>query len=87
MPHHDDDAGRPLDVNDVAAGTPLDTLTSNAAPKQRAPAVIDLNFLPDMCRMTAQLLLEDAELVIRRQRCRGNWQQITQAASAEVALQ
>jgi hypothetical protein len=40
-------------MNDLAAGAPLDILTSNPASIQRVPAVMDLNFLPDMGRMTA----------------------------------
>jgi len=40
-------------VNDFAAGAPLDILRSKAASIQRVPAVMDLNFLPDMGRMTA----------------------------------
>jgi|SRR5690242_6222303 hypothetical protein len=48
-----DVAGSHLDVNDVPAGAPLDILSSNPAPIQRVPAVMNLNFLPDMGRMTA----------------------------------
>ena len=51
--HHDDDAGRYLDVNDFTAGAPLDILASNTAPIQCVPAVMDLDLLPDMGRMTA----------------------------------
>ena len=51
--YDDDDAGSHLDVNDFAAGPPLDILMSKAASIQRVPAVMDLNFLPDMGRMTA----------------------------------
>ena len=51
--HHDDHAGRHLDMNDIAAGAPLDILASNAPPIERVPSVTDLNFLPDMGRMTA----------------------------------
>jgi hypothetical protein len=40
-------------VNDFAAGPPLDILTSKTASIERVPAVMDLNFLPDMGRMTA----------------------------------
>ena len=53
--HDDDDAGRHFDVNDFAAGALLDILTPNAAPIQRVPAVMDLDLLPDMGRMTARL--------------------------------
>jgi hypothetical protein len=55
--HHDDDTGRRFDVNDFAAGPLLDILTPNAPPIERVPAVMDLNFLPDMGRMTARLPL------------------------------
>ena len=48
-------AGRHLDIDNLAAGAPLDILTSNPAPIQRMPAVMDLNLLPDMGRMTARL--------------------------------
>jgi hypothetical protein len=51
--YDDDDAGSHLDVNDFAAGPPLDILMSKAASIQRMPAVMDLNFSPDMGRMTA----------------------------------
>jgi hypothetical protein len=51
--YDDDDAGSHLDVNDFAAGAPLDILTSKTASIERVPAVMDLNFLPDMGRMTA----------------------------------
>ncbi len=40
-------------MNDFAAGPPLDILMAKAASIQRVPAVMDLNFLPDMGRMTA----------------------------------
>jgi hypothetical protein len=53
--HHDDDTGRRFGVNDFAAGALLDILTPNAAPIERVPAVMNLNFLPDMGRMTARL--------------------------------
>ena len=46
-------AGRHLDMDNLTAGAPLDILTSNPASIQRVPAVTDLNFLPDMGRMTA----------------------------------
>jgi hypothetical protein len=53
--HHDDNAGRYLDVNDIAGGPLLDVLAPNPAPIQRVPAVMDLNLPPDMGRMTARL--------------------------------
>jgi len=46
-------AWRHLNMDNLTAGTPLDILTSNPASIQRVPAVTDLNFLPDMGRMTA----------------------------------
>jgi len=51
--HHDHDTGRDLDVNDFTAGAPLEVLTSNTASVQSVPAVVNLNLLPDMGRMTA----------------------------------
>ena len=53
--HHDDHAGRHLDVNDLTAGAPLDILATNAPPIERVPAVMNLDFLPDMGRMTGRL--------------------------------
>src|SRR3954469_26031597 len=50
-----DVAGRHLDMNNLAAGAPLDVLASNSPPIQRMPAVMNLNFLPDMGRMTVRL--------------------------------
>ena len=50
--HHDDHAGRHLDVNDLTAGAPLNILEPNAAPMERVPGIVDLDFLPDMGRMT-----------------------------------
>jgi hypothetical protein len=50
--HHDDHAGRRLDVNDLTAGAPLSVLTANATPIKRVPPVVNFNFLPDMGRMT-----------------------------------
>jgi hypothetical protein len=51
--HHDNDTGRDLDVNDFTAGAPLEVLTSNTASVQSVPAVVNLDLLPDMGRMTA----------------------------------
>jgi hypothetical protein len=51
--HHDDDAWRHRDVNNFAAGAPLDTLAPDAASIERVPAIMDLDLLPDMGRMTA----------------------------------
>jgi hypothetical protein len=53
---HDDYAGRYLDMNDIAAGAPLDILAAEAATIECVPAVMDLNLLPDMGRMTGRLL-------------------------------
>ena len=51
----DDYAGRYLDVDDLAAGAPLNILASNAEAHRGMPAITDLNFLPDMGRMTGRL--------------------------------
>jgi hypothetical protein len=51
--HHDNDTGCHLDVNDFTAGAPLEVLTSNTASVQSVPAVVNLDLLPDMGRMTA----------------------------------
>ena len=40
-------------MNNFTDRAPLDVLSSDPAPIQRVPAVMDLNFLPDMGRMTA----------------------------------
>ncbi len=48
-----DVAGSHLDMNNITDRAPLDILSSNLAPVQRVPAVVNLNFLPDMGRMTA----------------------------------
>jgi hypothetical protein len=40
-------------MNNFTDRTPLDILPSNPPLIQRVPAVMDLNFLPDMGRMTA----------------------------------
>jgi hypothetical protein len=53
--YHDDHAARYLDVNDLAAGALLDILASNATPIQCVPAIMDLDLLPDMGRMTRRL--------------------------------
>ena len=53
--HHDDHAGRHLDVNDLAAGAPLNILAPNPPPIEGVPPVTNFNFLPDMGRMTARL--------------------------------
>ena len=48
-----DVAGSHLNMDNLTADAPLGILSSNPAPIQRVPAVMDLNFLPDMGRMTA----------------------------------
>jgi hypothetical protein len=42
-------------MNDIAAGAPLDILAAKAAPIECVPAVMDLDLLPDMGRMTGRL--------------------------------
>jgi hypothetical protein len=44
-------------MNDLAAGAPLDILAPNAAPIESVPAIMDLDLLPDMGRMTGRLRL------------------------------
>jgi hypothetical protein len=53
--HDDDHAGRHFDVNDLAASAPLRILAANTSPIECVPAVTNLNFLPDMGRMTVRL--------------------------------
>jgi len=43
-------------MNDIAAGALLDILTAKAAPIECVPAVMDLDLLTDMGRMTGRLL-------------------------------
>lgn len=50
-----DVAGSHLNMNNFTDRAPLDVLSSDLAPIQRVPAIMDLNFLPDMGRMTARL--------------------------------
>lgn len=50
-------AGRHLDVNKPAAGALLTVVPTDTAPVQRMPTVMDLDFLPDMGRMTGRLPL------------------------------
>src|SRR5215469_8319951 len=54
--HNDDHAGRHLNVNDLTAGASLDILAPNATPIECVPAIMDLDLLPDMGRMTGRLL-------------------------------
>jgi hypothetical protein len=51
--HEDDHAGRHLDVSDLTADSPLNTLAPNPTPIERVPSVVDLDVLPGMGRMTA----------------------------------
>ena len=53
--HHRDDTWADLYVNKLTAGSLLAVLPSQVASIQRVPAVEDLNFLPDMGRMTMGL--------------------------------
>ena len=43
-------------MDDIAAGAPLDILAAKAAPIECVPAIMDLDLLPDMGRMTGRLL-------------------------------
>jgi hypothetical protein len=52
---HDDYAGRYFDMNDIAAGAPLDILAAKAAPIECVPAIMELDLLPDMGRITGRL--------------------------------
>jgi hypothetical protein len=58
--HHDDGPGRQLDVNNLATGALFDILAPNATTIECVPAILDLDLLPDMGRMTGQLPWEDA---------------------------
>jgi hypothetical protein len=49
---NDDDARRGLDVNYLTVGSLLAVLPPHSPSVKRMPAVEDLNFLPDMGRMT-----------------------------------
>jgi hypothetical protein len=42
-------------MDDIAAGAPLDILAAKAAPIECVPAIMDLDLLPDMGRMTGRL--------------------------------
>jgi hypothetical protein len=44
-------------VNELAAGAPFKVLAPNAAPIECVPAIMDLDLLPDMGRMTGRLPL------------------------------
>jgi IS66 C-terminal element len=56
-------------MNDVAAGAVLDILAPKPAPIECVPAIMDLDVLPDMGRMTGRL---PQKLSLRRLRCRGS---------------
>jgi hypothetical protein len=47
-------------VNDITAGAPLDILATNASPIMCVPAIMDLDLLTDMGRMTGRLLSDAA---------------------------
>ncbi len=51
----DDHARRRFDVNELAASAVLRVVAANTPPIKGVPAVTNLNFLPDMGRMTARL--------------------------------
>ena len=53
--HNHDDAWFDLDMHHVAGGPVLDVLPQQTAPVERMPAIENLNFLPDMGRMTPTL--------------------------------
>jgi hypothetical protein len=53
--HNDDDAGRHLDVNTLAASAAFAVVPPNSTPMQRMPAVMDLDLCLDMGRMTQRL--------------------------------
>ena len=50
--HHRDHAGGRLDVDELTRCAPLAVKSTDAAPGERMPAVVDDDFLPDMGRMT-----------------------------------
>jgi hypothetical protein len=54
--HHDEHAGRDLDMHDLTPGPSLGVVAPKPAPIERVPAVADFDFLPDMGRMTPRLL-------------------------------
>jgi hypothetical protein len=56
--HDNDHAGRYLDVNHLTVGSLFAVLPPQTAAIERVPAVVDLDFLPDMRRMTCRLLSE-----------------------------
>ena len=54
--HDRHDARRQLDVDELARCTPLALNATRTPPKERMPAIVDHDILPDMGRMTARLL-------------------------------
>ena len=55
--HDNDHTGRHLDVDDLTVGPLLAVLPLQSATVERVPTVVDLDFLPDMRRMTWRLPL------------------------------
>jgi len=53
--YHDNDTGRDFYMDDFAVAAPLAILPADMPPIKCVPAVMDLNFLPDMGRMTVRL--------------------------------
>jgi hypothetical protein len=51
---HDDDARRRLEVDNGARYTLLAALASDTTPVEGVPAIVDLDFLPDMGRMAGR---------------------------------
>jgi hypothetical protein len=49
---HDDDAGRHLEMDEVTRGPPLAPRQPDRTPIKGVPAIMDLDVLPDMGRMT-----------------------------------
>ena len=54
--HDRHDARHQLDVDELARCTPLALNATRTPPKERMPAIVDHDILPDMGRMTARLL-------------------------------
>ena len=52
--HQGDHAGHRLDIDIVATAALLAVVQTDTTPVERMPAVVDLNFLPDMGRMTGR---------------------------------
>ena len=50
--HHDYDARRHFHMNDITAEAPFPMFTTKPLPKKGVPAVMDLDYLLDMGRMT-----------------------------------